>query len=119
MAAHAQSVTAPLIPRKGSITLHYYPSPVRALADAMQHPALRRHSCATKVLVVLYDLLDPERREFRRVKLWYLAQRVGVDRANASRALSHLVAAGLVVCRTAEDGFRTFLLPDPSPAKVA
>lgn len=81
----------------------------RALAAAMGAPALRRHGCAAQVLVILHEILTPF--EFRAVPPWYVAQRLGIHRVQASRTLSHLATHGLLI-RGARSGiYPTFRLP--------
>lgn len=50
-------------------------------------------------------------RHSRRVKTWCLAERLGIHRVQASRALSHLVAEGVVMSGPADGRLPTFRLP--------
>jgi hypothetical protein len=76
---------------------------------AAQDPEVRGRSLS--VLVLLHELLSTA--EFRSVRPWYIAQRMGMSRQNVSTAISRLEAGGFIVPGPIDGNYRSFRLFDP------
>lgn len=82
------------------------PSLIRRAAE---HPGIRGRCLG--VLVLLHELLSPT--EFRSVRPWYLAQRMGMSREKVSGAISRLETAGFLVPGPIDGNYRSYRLFDP------
>lgn len=76
---------------------------------AAASPGVRGRSLG--VLVMLHELLSST--EFRSVRPWYIAQRMGMSREKVSAAISRLEAAGFLIAGPVDGNYRSYRLFDP------